>query len=93
MIKFCAKFGFTTAKMFKMMKAIYGESAVLCATVKRWHCQFSEGRESFKYKAGFTLATKTLANKCQLRGNKSEFIQTAPFSLAAEVNILSLIFS
>ncbi len=37
-------------------------------------------------KAAFTLTIKMLTNKHYLGGNKSEFIQTAPFSLAFEIN-------
>ncbi len=36
-IKFYVKFGFTAAKMFEMMKAVYNESPVSCVTVKYWH--------------------------------------------------------
>ncbi len=56
-------------------------------------CSFVKCEELFCISiARRILATKTLANKRQLSGNKSKFIQTAPFSLAAEGNILSLIF-
>ncbi len=47
-IKFCAKFGFTTAKMFEMVKAVYSESATSCATVECWHHHLKEGSELLK---------------------------------------------
>ncbi len=59
-----------------------------------WHCPLKviSRQDGFVRKAEFTLAIRTLANKRQLRGNKSKFIQTAQVSLAIRVNILSLIF-
>ncbi len=60
-IKFCTKFGFIVVEYFKMVKAVYGESAVSCTTVKHCYRPFREGRESFKDQApsGWAVMTKT----------------------------------
>ncbi len=76
-IKLCAEFSFTTMKIFKMVKATYSESAVLCATVKHWHRRFRKGRESFKDKeqSGRPATTKTDMNMARVAAVVNEDCQ------------------
>jgi hypothetical protein len=47
-VKFCQKLGKSASKTFQMIKQAYGEEALGCSAVFKWHKRFARGRDSLE---------------------------------------------
>jgi hypothetical protein len=47
-IKFCQKLGKSASEMFQMIKQVYGEEALGCSTVFKWHKHLHRGETVWK---------------------------------------------
>jgi hypothetical protein len=47
-IKFCQKLGKSLSETVNMMKQVYGEEALGCSAVFKWHQCFAQGRDSLE---------------------------------------------
>ncbi len=84
-IRFCWKAGFNATKIFEMIRKVYGESAVHCATVFRWYNR--RVRVDLRWAEKWKTMTRTRENIARVADTLKEDCRSSCRLIAEQMGI------
>jgi hypothetical protein len=66
-VKFCQKLGRSASETFQMIRQVYGEEALDCSAVFKWHKRFAQGRNSSEDNYEHTSQPRTVRTELKIQ--------------------------